>query len=317
MKAYQNKIAFWGTINFSATILEALHQEYKNIVVITPTDKKAGRGQKIQESPTKQKAQELSLPILQPETIDDNFFNQFKKYNFDLSIIVAYGAIIPKTFIENPTYKTINIHASLLPKYRGASPVQTAILNGEEQTGVTLMRVDEKMDHGHIIDKQTLQIQKHETTQSLLEKMTPIAISLLQKNLPLIFSGTQSETPQDHSGATYTKIIKKEDRKIDWNTPAIEIDRKCRAFTNDSGIFTFINNSRVKIIECEATNQMPQKSQKPGTIILHQENNKKEMGVITKQGILIIKKIHLENKKLISGEIFIATRKHFIGQTFS
>ncbi len=317
MKAYQNKIAFWGTTNFSATILEALHQEYKNIVVITPTDKKAGRGQKIQTSPTKKMAQKLSLPTLQPEKIDDNFFSKFKKYSFDLSIIVAYGAIIPKNFIENPTYETINIHASILPRYRGATPVQTTILNGEQQTGVTLMRVDEKMDHGPIIDKQTIQIQKHETTQSLFKKMTPIAISLLQKNLPLIFKGTQSETPQDHSGATYTKIIKKEDGRIDWNTPAISIERKCRAFTNNSGIFSFINNRRIKIIECEAIDETIQENQKPGTIILHQEDDKKEMGVATKQGILIIKTIHPENKKPISGATFITTQKQFIEQTFS
>ena len=316
MKAYHSNIAFWGTPEFSSRVLEALYEEYKQIVVITNPDKKSGRGQTIQESPVKQAATRLSLPVLQPDTLNGEFFDEFDSYNFDLSIIVAYGVIIPLRYINNPTHGTINIHTSLLPLHRGASPIQTAILNRDTTTGITLMRVDEKMDHGAIIAQREIDISPKETTASLYEKMMPVANSLLKNNLLAILEGAAPETPQDHTQATYTKIIQKNDGRIDWDTSAIEIERKCRAFTPTPGVFSFLENKRIKIIRCEAVRDPDNTHSQTGTIILYTLRGKKEMGVTTKDGILVISTLQPENKKSVSGTVFITTQKHYIGQTF-
>ncbi|MYE37969.1 MAG: methionyl-tRNA formyltransferase [Candidatus Spechtbacteria bacterium SB0662_bin_43] len=345
-------LAFWGTTPFAASILLHLHEASINLysspdekegrqektrssatlpplphedqreqttlsppplVVITTPDKKGNRGKKTQ-SAVAQTARHLSLSVLQPESLDNVFFDYFSQTRCALSIVVAYGKILPARFIKHPACGTINIHTSLLPRYRGASPVQAALLNGDTETGITLMRMDEKMDHGPIIAQKRLALLPDDTPESVFQRMTPLAISLLEHYLPKILAGTAPENPQDHSKASYTKLLTRTNGCIDWTMPALAIERMVRAFTPWPGAYSFLENKRVKILKCGVTKDSHADSS-PGTLIEYkQQGQKPNLAVATGGGILVLYTIQQEGKEPQDAQVVYATQPTIIGR---
>jgi len=276
------KIIFIGTPQFGAIILEELiRNNYQPVLVITNPDKPAGRKQILTPPPVKLTAQKYKISIEQPERIK-NYELGIRNLKPDLIICAAYGKMIPKEILEIPCYGCLNVHPSLLPKYRGPSPIQAAILNGDKETGVTIMLMDEKMDHGPILNQRELEFSILNFQFSKLhDKLADLGAKLLLETIPDWINGKIKPQAQDEKKATYTKIIKKEDGKIDWKKPAQEIERQIRAFNPWPGAFTFIQKKgkKIRIKICQAE--------------LSKDNNK-----------LIIKKLQPEGKKPMSFEEF-------------
>lgn len=232
----------------------------------------------------------------------------------DLAIIAAYGKILPKEILEIPRLGFINVHPSLLPKYRGASPIQSAILNSEKETGVTIMKIDEEMDHGPVVAYSKLPIANGDNYESLSKKLAILGAELLIKILPDYVSGSIVSIEQEHSKATYTKIIKKEDGKIDWRKSADEIERMTRAYYPWPSAYAKlkIKNEKFKIIKIIETEPMLQYSDvskySPGKIFLTEN---KELAVKCGKDVLIIKKLQLEGGKILNAKEFLNGHKDF------
>ncbi len=311
---------FFGTPEFAAIVLEKLITAgYVPAVVICNPDEPVGRKQIFTPPPIKKLIANSKWPIeiFQPATKAElsAISYKLKAIEPDLAIIAAYGKILPKEILEIPQYGFVNIHPSLLPKYRGASPIQYAILNGDEETGVTIMGVDEEMDHGPILANSRLPIADSDTYESLSKKLAILGAKLLIKTIPNHISGKIKPIPQDHSLATYTKIIKKEDGKIDWSKSAKEIERMTRAYYPWPGAWTVWNNKILKIFESEISEE---NENKVGEVFLLQhpyilENVRMLWGVKCGKDSLIIKKLQLEGGKILSVQEFLNGHKNFIG----
>lgn len=226
----------------------------------------------------------------------------------DLAVIAAYGKILPKEILEIPRHGFINVHPSLLPKYRGASPIQAAILNGDKETGVTIMKVDEKMDHGGIISNIKIPVSNDDNYESLSKKLAETGADLLIKTMPNYILGKIKPIPQEHNKATYTKIIKKEDGKIDWKKSAESIERMIRAFYPWPTAWTTWNNKILKIIKTDISDT--QNNHHVGEIFLTQNS---EIVVTCGKNALVIKKLQLEGGTILTAKEFLNGHKEFIG----
>lgn len=298
-----------GTPDFAVPILNKLiNSEYKPIAVITEPDKKVGRKQILTPPPVKVLAEKHNIPVLQPEKIRDSKL-EIRDLKPDLIIIAAYGQIIPAEILNIPKYGCLNVHPSLLPKYRGSSPIQTAILNGDEKTGVTIMQVTEKMDAGPILANSEIQISKSDTTEELSKKLSKVGAQLLIETLPKYLSGEIKPQPQDDTQATYCQLIKKEDGHINWNKKADEIERMTRAFHPWPGTFTFWNSKLIKIFP-PINYQLSTINYRPGIIFLTSD---KKLAIACKDGYLIVEKLQLEGKKTTSAKDFLNGHPNFIG----
>jgi len=251
------KIIFIGTSRFALPALEKLVEaaivaanSYQISAVITPPDKPSGRKQEITPPPVKQTALKHNLKVFQPEKIL-SIKQEINQINPDLIIVAAYGQIIPKDILDIPRFKSLNLHPSLLPKYRGSSPIQAAILNGDKITGSTLMVLDEKMDHGPIISQKKINIESSDNYQTLEEKLSHQAADLLIEILPQYFEGKIQPVSQDHDQASYTKILSRQDGKIDWQKSAQEIERMVRAFYPWPGAWTIKEGKRLKVLKAK------------------------------------------------------------------
>ncbi len=301
------KFIFIGTPEFGEIVLEKLIKSgHKPFLVITAPDKPVGRKQIITPPPVKVVAEKYNIPVAQPEKIKD-WQKEIKNLKPDLIILAAFGQIIPKEILDIPTYGCLNVHPSLLPKHRGASPIQYAILNGDGKTGVTIMRMTEKLDTGPILAQRELEI-KNPKFQELYNKLAEMGAELLIENLPKLFSGQLSPQQQDDLKATYTKILKKDDGKIDWSKPAIEIERKIRAFNPEPGVFTNYQGKILKILEADFLNYNSEK--KPGEVFLTKD---KKLAVQSGQNCLILLKLQIEGGKEILAQDFLSGHKEIIG----
>ena len=282
----QKQIIFIGTGQFAVPILEKLiNSDYKIIAVITAPDKPVGRKQKITPSPIKQIAIKYNLSVSQPEKIS-NFKSQISKLSPNLIITADYGQIIPKNILDIPKLGCLNLHPSLLPKYRGPSPIQTVILKGEKLTGITIMLMDEKMDHGPIIAQEQVPIYNNDNCQTLGKKLSKKASDLLIKTLPQYVQSKIKPIPQDHNKATYTKIFTRQDGQIDWKQNAKQIERMIRAFYPWPGTWTVFNGKRVKILKAKAINQQD------------------KAAIKTKKGYLLLELVQPADKKPMTGQEF-------------
>ncbi|HTX21133.1 MAG TPA: methionyl-tRNA formyltransferase [Candidatus Aquilonibacter sp.] len=237
------KIVFMGTAELSCASLEKLaHDGYFQIAaVVTQPDKPKGRELKPQPSPVKLLAQKLKLPFLQPaKARDENFISELRQLQLDLIVVIAYGQILPPAILDLPKFGCVNVHTSLLPKYRGAAPVQSAILNGETETGVTIMKMDAGLDTGDILAQTRTPILPEDNSQTLHDRLAQLGADLLVETIPNYVAGKILMRPQPKEGATYAAKIKKEDGRIDWNKPAEKILNRLRAFTPWPGAFTFL-----------------------------------------------------------------------------
>ncbi|PIP28392.1 MAG: methionyl-tRNA formyltransferase [Candidatus Moranbacteria bacterium CG23_combo_of_CG06-09_8_20_14_all_35_22] len=308
------RIIFMGTPEFAGGILEFLIENKFNIIsVYTQGDKKVGRSQSLEKSVVKKIAEEKRIKIFEPIKFDENVISELKNQNPDLIIVSAYGKILPKSVLEIPKYGIINTHPSALPKYRGASPIQNAILNGEKKTTATIMLLTEKVDAGDILLQEEIAIKETETYRELAKRLSEISAKLLVKAIPLWIEKKIEPKKQNEAQATFCQMIKKEDGKIDWNNSTQDIYNRYRAFESWPGIFSYFQknkqNLRIKLIQIYLDKNVKENNFKLGEIF--QENEK--IKVKTGKGNIILKEVQLEGKNKASIEDFIRGYPNFLG----
>ncbi|MBI4272289.1 methionyl-tRNA formyltransferase [Candidatus Uhrbacteria bacterium] len=243
-----------GTPDHAVPFLETLISSgNKPIAIVTQPDRGSGRSLAIEPTPVKTVGASYDIPILQPEHINDtSSITQLFALHPDLFVVVAYGQILKKVVLTLPVYGCINVHFSLLPRHRGASPVEESILSGDTETGVTLIKMDEQLDHGPILAAQSLPIDPQDTTPSLRKKLERIGASLLTDTIQKIFENKLTATPQDERSATHTRRLTRQSGRIDWKKSATEIDRQIRALNPWPSTWTVCNEKRIKILEAFA-----------------------------------------------------------------
>lgn len=314
------KILFMGTPDFARASLEALYSTNNEIIgVVTNVDKPKGRGMKMIPTPVKEFALEKCLKVYQPEKVKNNleFIEEVKQLNPDVICVVAYGKILPKELLDIPKLGCVNVHGSLLPKYRGAAPIQWSVINGDKITGITTMYMNEGMDTGDMILKQEVEIGENETTGELWERLSKIGADLLVETIDLIEKGIAPRTQQteDFSMAT---MLNKEMAEINWNTKtATEIKNLVRGLNPIMGAYTFINDKKykfwkVQVIENnEFLNKFSEVSNldniKPGTVLI--ANDKQGMYIKAIDGIISVLEIQGENSKKMSINDFLRGNK--------
>ncbi len=287
-------VLFMGTPDFCVPILESLIENYNVVGVVTQPDKKVGRNQELKHSPIKEVAIKNGVLVLQPEKIRKEY-DEVLKRKPDLIVTCAYGQIIPKEILEYPKYGCINVHASLLPKYRGGAPIQRAIMNGEKETGITIMYMDEHMDTGNIISKESIEIKNDDNFEIIHDKLSILGRDLLLKTIPSIINGTNESIKQNDDEATFAPIITREDELIDFNKKAEEIYNKIRGLSPFPGAYAILDNKVVKIYNAKVSEQF------------YTEKENGEIGKIYKNGIgvscddfeIIITDFKIEGKKRI------------------
>lgn len=251
------KIVFFGTSEIGVPILESLIDNHEVLAVVTSPDKPVGRKQELTPSPIAEVAKQHKIQVLKPKKVRDNpdFLSELAEIvdsrYIDIFVVVSYGKILPQELLDLPPLKTINVHFSMLPKYRGAAPVQFALLNGETKTGTSIFILDAEVDHGFILATKEVDIDPNDTNITLQAKLADISADLLIETLPKYQSGEITPQEQDHSQATFTKIIKKEDGLVDWSKPASEIYNQFRAYQPWPGIYTTWQGKNLKIIDCK------------------------------------------------------------------
>ena len=296
------KTVFFGTHEFAATILkELLASDFLSIdLVLTQPDRKVGRKQVIEESPVKKLASARKLSIDQPESLK----NYSLPFTPDLNIVAQYGLIMPKKIVESPKFGSINVHGSLLPKYRGASPIQMAIVNGEKETGITIMQMDEKMDHGPILTQKSLPIDEDDNYTALSHKMAVMGSKLLIDTIPKYVSGIIKPQPQEGE-PTFTKLLSKEDGMVDFKKTTDEIYNQYRGLTPWPGIWTTWNGKRIKLLKISKSNT----DLSAGRVTV--DNKKIFIGCSV--GSIEILELQLEGKNPMDAKAFLNGFKNFDG----
>lgn len=292
----KTKTVFFGTHEFAATILQGLlDSDIVSVeMVFTQPDRKTGRKQIMEESPVKKLAKKYNIPVEQPDSLK-NF--QYPISNIQLAVVAQYGLIIPKIIIESFHRGMINVHGSLLPKYRGASPIQMALVNGEKTTGVTIMLMDEKMDHGPILSEQKIAIAEDDTFATLSQKMATVGAELLLDTIPKYLNGEIKPLEQAHEQATFTKLLNKDDGKIDFTKTAAEIYNLYRGFTPWPGIWCLRNGKRLKLLKIRKS----EKTLPVGEALA--EN--KHIFIGCANGSIEVLELQLEGKSIMSASSFL------------
>jgi methionyl-tRNA formyltransferase len=303
------RIIFMGSPEFALPTLEMLAKQYDVVGVYTQPDKPAGRGQQLTPPPVKQWATEKELPVFQPRTLRDQAVQgQLAELEPEVVVVAAFGLILPKFVIELPPRGCINVHASLLPRYRGAAPIHAAILNGDARAGITLMRMDEGIDTGPMIEQASLAIEPDETSGTLTTKLADLGGRVLAKTLPRWLAGDILPQAQDHSQATLAPKLNKADERLDWTRSAIELDRRVRALSPKPGTFTTWNGKLVRVISAQVAGHAPSA---PGLVV----KDGKDIGVTVGDGILRLVEIQPEGKRVMNAADFARGQPSFVGST--
>ena len=299
---------FMGTPEIAATVLNhVLQSKHEIVAVVTQPDKPKGRSQgKLAFPPVKEVALEHNIPVFQPQKVkEEAFLEEIKQLNPDIILVVAYGKLLPKTILELPRFGCINVHASLLPKYRGASPIQWAVLNGDEKSGVTIMHMAEGLDTGDMILKQEVELSKEETAGSLHDKLAQIGGPLLVSAMDAIETGRAPRIAQKEEEASYVKVLDKAIGNLNFSRPAIELERFVRGLNPWPTAYTKLNGKMLKIWKAkvvENTLSKEQRQQQFGTIVTIEKDS---FGILTGEGILIVKELQLEGKRRMTVEEFL------------
>lgn len=291
------RVVFMGTPDFSVPVLEKLIENTNVVLVVTKKDAYVGRKKVLTESPIAICAHEHNIEVYKPNKLKEDYEYILNKKP-DIIITCAYGSIVPKVVLDYPSYGCINVHASLLPKYRGASPIVASILNGEKETGITIMYMDEGIDTGNIIMSRSIEIEDNDNSLSLSNKLSLLGANLLIDTLPKIFEGENFDIPQDNEEATYVGMLKREDEHIDFNNSVENIKNQVRAFSPEPYAFINIDDTEYKISEVEIKKCDVSKI---GIIV---EVNKDSFGITAKDGIVYIKRIKPSGKKEMSVKDF-------------
>lgn len=296
------RIVFMGTPDFSVPTLEALVEAGHEVVgVVTQPDKPKGRGKAVLMTPVKEKAIELSIPVYQPvKAREESFIETLRKINPDVCVVIAFGQILPKAILDIPRYGCVNIHASLLPRYRGAAPLQWVVLNGEKETGITTMMMDVGMDTGDMLEKTVVPMDRKETYGSIHDKLSVLGGELIVSTLAKIEDGTIISTPQKDEEATYTKKIVKSMGEIDWTLEAEVIERYIRGLNPWPSAYTSWNGKTLKIWDADVVAE-----EYPGVcgeVVLVDKNS---VLVKTGKGALSLTSLQLEGKKRMDTDAFL------------
>lgn len=299
------KIIFMGTPDFAVGTLEALIDAgYEVVLAVTQPDKPKGRGKEMQFTPVKECALKYDIPVFQPRRVrEPECIEELRKYDADIMVVVAFGQILPKEILEMCTYGCVNVHASLLPKYRGSAPIQWAIINGEEVTGVTTMQMDEGLDTGDILLKTEIPIEPKETGGSLFDKLAEAGAKLCVETLEALQNKTVTPIPQGETTTAYAKMLDKQLGNIDWNKAAIEIERLIRGLTPWPSAYTNWNEKVMKIWDAEVSSiDAEMEDAKPGTIV---KVEKDAFFVQTGDGHLKVRELQIPGKKRMDAGAFL------------
>ncbi|WP_287769672.1 methionyl-tRNA formyltransferase [Megasphaera sp.] len=288
------RIVFMGTPDFSVPALARLAQSQHDVAAVyTQPDKQRGRGKKVTFSPVKEKAVELGIPVFQPDSMrSDEVISELRSLSPDVIIVIAYGKILPKAVLDIPKYGCLNVHGSLLPKYRGAAPIQYAIKEGEAESGVTIMLLDEGMDTGKMLKKAVIPLDAKETTGTLFDKLASLGASTLMTVVDDLDNYERNAVAQDESQATYTAKITKEEAALDWNTDAVVLERLIRTLDPHPGAYTVCRDE--KRLKIWAADVVEGTDAVPGTVIAV---TKKSFTVQTGKGALRITEVQPESRK--------------------
>ncbi len=297
------RIIFMGTPEFSVGTLEALADAGHDVcLAVTQPDKPKGRGKEMQPTPVKEAAQRLGIPVFQPKRVrDEQCVEKLKEYNADVIVVIAFGQILPKAILELTPYGCINVHASLLPKYRGAAPIQWAILEGEEVTGVTTMQMDEGLDTGDMIMKEEVPIAEDETGDSLHDKLARAGAALCVRTLAALEDKTAVFEKQGESPTAYARMLDKKMGNIGWNDSAVKIERLVRGLNSWPSAYTHWNGKVMKIWKAGVKKET-EKKEAPGTVTAV---GKDSFDVQTGEGILCVYELQIPGKKRMEAGAFL------------
>ncbi|MFN8598122.1 MAG: methionyl-tRNA formyltransferase [Anaerolineae bacterium] len=310
-------LVFMGSPQFAVPTLEMLARDHQIVAVYTQPDKPAGRGKVLTAVPVKVWAEAHGIPIHQPKSFrkDPTAIDTLRALQPDVIIVAAYGLILPQAVLDIAPFGCLNVHASLLPRHRGAAPISAAILMGDEVTGITIMKLDAGMDTGPMLSVARETIRADDTTASLSERLAQLGAALMADTLPKYLRGEIAPQPQPAEGVTYCPKIDKADAQIDWNRSAAEIDRMVRAYTPWPGAFTWWNDQIVKVLKAEAGHEeIEVGSQNIGQVIKLTDG---AIGVVTSASMLILKEIQLAGRKAMSAQDFVRGQPSLINSQFT
>ncbi|MCY3733496.1 MAG: methionyl-tRNA formyltransferase [Chloroflexi bacterium] len=306
------RVLFYGSPDFAVPTLQALiDSPYRPVAVVTQPDARAGRGRSLRPPPVKELAASYGIPALQPERLRERAaIAQIASLRPTLQIVAAYGQIIPLEILNVPVQGTLNVHASLLPRWRGASPISAAILHGDDETGVTIMLVDETEDTGDILRQQPTRVGATEHAGQLSDRLATLGAELLLDTIPDWLDGNINPQPQDHSLATRARRVRKQQGRIDWAASADEIARHVRAYTPWPAAATSLRNASIRITQ--ASSVATDLRSEPGEIVEAGET----IDVATGNGVLAIERLQRAGKKELSAEEFLRGARDLVGQRF-
>ena len=293
------KIVFMGSPDFALPTLQLLADHYSVVGVVTQPDRPAGRGRRLKAPPVKKLAQKLELAIIQPRRLSQSeAVEQVQTWAPDLIVVAAFGQLLGPEILELPPHGCLNVHASLLPRWRGAAPINAAILHGDTEAGITIMKMDPGLDTGPIISQRAIPIGPQETAGSLFNKLAPLGAELLIDTLPAYLRGEINPQPQDEAQATYAPKLSRSDGKLDFDQPAKQLARKVRAFHPWPGTYMRWHGDRLKIHQAHAIS-----ATSPGVGVLSEHECFPAVG--TSAGMLVLDKVQPACKKAMPGDAFL------------
>ncbi len=302
------RVAFMGTPDYAVPSLEILVADYEVVGVVTQPDRPVGRGRVVVPPPVKQVAQGQGLPVYQPQTLRDPAAQaQIAAWRPDVIVVAAFGLILPPDLLDLPPAGCLNVHASLLPRWRGAAPIAAAILAGDDTTGVTLMKMDAGVDTGPVLAQRSEPIRADDTQGTLAARLARVGADLLRETLPAYLRGAVATRPQPEEGVTYAPLLRKEDGWLDWSRPAVELDRQVRACTPWPGAFSEWRGKRLKVLQARAAPGWRGEAQ-PGTVVVVDGHP----AVATGGGALLLVALQLAGKRPMDGVAFARGQRDFI-----
>lgn len=300
-----NKVVFMGSPDFALSSLRQLAQNYQVVGVVTQPDRASGRGRERKAPPVKMLSQELNIPVIQPEKLrEPKAMEQLHEWNPDLIVVAAFGQILKKDVLELPRYGCINVHASLLPRWRGAAPIHAAVLAGDEETGVTIMKMDVGLDTGPMLSMKKIRIKPDDTAGSLFEVLSTLGADLLIETLPAYMDGKLTPKPQPEEGATYAPMLKKEDGRLDFNQPAIELERRIRAMNPWPGAWFEWDGNLLKVMRGTV-------SDAKGKGIGNRFFVEGRPAIMCADGALILEVVQPPGKKVMPGKAFLSGARNW------
>jgi len=298
-----------GSPDFALHTLRALHNNYPIAGIVTQPDRAAGRGRELKPPPVKALALELDIPVIQPEKLrEPEAMQQLHDWSPNVIVVAAFGQILKKAVLDLPKFGCINVHASLLPRWRGAAPINAAILHGDGETGVTIMKMDAGLDTGPILSQRSVRIKPDETAGSLFETLSQLGADLLLETLPGYFAGEIVPRPQPEEGATYAGMMKKQEGELDFSQPAVELERKVRAFNPWPGAYFDWAGGRLKVHKAHTAFVFTYMFQPPGTHAIHDGLPAIYGGDNT---ILVLEEVQPAGKKRMPGKAFLAGSRNW------